>query len=108
MKKLMLFFAGLALVSCLSAQVRDTARVNKVSGVPVYVMCDPTASYEVVGKVSDETAGSLLSSSTTRTMKESIQNMVQNADRKKKKGKFDYDAILVSDDCKTGTCIKWK
>jgi len=90
----------------------DTATVSKVRGVPVFVMCEPTAAYEVTANVTDDDATSYLNAasgeSTYRTIKESCQVIVDNAQRKQKKGKLSFDAIIISDDGHTGTCIKFK
>ena len=90
----------------------DTATVAKVRGVPVFVMCEPIASYDIIESVSDTDAGSLLNAlsgkDTYRTIKESCSVIVENAQRKQKKGKFDFDAIIISDDGHNGTCIKFK
>ncbi len=89
----------------------DTAMVAKVRGVPVFVMCEPTASYEVVANVSDDDAVSILNAisgdNTYRTIKESCSVIINNAQRKQKKGKFTFDAVIISDDGHTGTCIKF-
>ena len=113
MKKINLLFV-LIMLSCLvQAQTskHDTATVSKVRGVPVFAMCEPTASYEVVANVSDDDAASIINAisgeNTYRTIKESCQVIVDNAQRKQKKGKFVFDAIIISDDGHTGTCIKF-
>ncbi len=91
---------------------RDTATVSKVRGIPVFVMCEPTTPYEVTGSVSDTDAGSVLNAlggkDTYRTIKESCNVIIDNAQRKQKKGKFDFDAVIISDDGRNGTCIKFK
>jgi hypothetical protein len=91
---------------------RDTAIVSKVRGVPVFVMCEPTSPYEVTGNVTDTDAGALINAlggeDTYRTIKESCNVIVDNAQRRQKKGKLDFDAIIISDDGHTGTCIKFK
>ncbi|MCJ7447169.1 MAG: hypothetical protein MUO72_05735 [Bacteroidales bacterium] len=90
---------------------RDTAIVSKVRGVPVFVMCEPTSPYEVTGNVSDTDAVSLIDAlggeDTYRTIKQSCEVIVDNAQRRQKRGKINFDAIIISDDGHTGTCIKF-
>lgn len=114
MKNITILSALFILTNFVFAQTtkHDTAIVSKVRGVPVFVMCEPTAAYEVVENVSDEDAASIINAvngeSTYRTIKESCQVIVDNAQRKQKKGKITFDAIIISDDGHTGTCIKFK
>jgi hypothetical protein len=114
MKRNFIFIAIMLLCSIANAQTTrsDTATVLKVRGVPVFVMCEPTAAYEVTGSVTDSDFGSVLNSidgkNTYRTIKESCNVIINNALRKQTKGKFQFDAILISDDGHSGTCIKFK
>lgn len=114
MKKILIFITFMLLCSFANVQTerKDSAIVSKVRGVAVFVMCEPTSPYEVTGNVSDTDAGSLLNSlggkDTYRTIKESCNVIADNAQRKQKKGKFEFDAIIISDDGHSGTCIKFK
>lgn len=86
--------------------------VQRVHGVPVFVMCEPLAAYDVTGNVSDEDAAAILNAvngvATYRTIRESCEVIINNATRKQKKGKLQFDAIIISDDGHTGTCIQFK
>ena len=118
MKKLLFLMSLAVLFAVTTSQIpsKDTnpnlATVRRVRGVPVFVMCEPNAAYEATGKVSDDDASSILKSidgqSSYRTINESCNVIVDNAQRKQKKGKLTFDAILISDDGHTGTCIKFK
>lgn len=113
MKKMLLLFCMTLITGYgFSQSTRlDTAKVSKVLGVPVFVMCEPIASYEIVSNVSDDDAVSIMNAvggeNTYRTIKESCKVIVTNAQRKQKKGKFTFDAIIISDDGHNGTCIKF-
>ena len=86
--------------------------MQRVRGVPVFVMCEPLAAYEVTGNVTDDDAAAILNAvngtSTYRTIRESCEVIINNATRKQKKGKFQFDAIIISDDGHSGTCIQFK
>jgi hypothetical protein len=114
MKKELVFIAIMLLCSFANAQTtnKDTATVLKVRGIPVFVMCEPTTPYEVTGGVTDTDFGSVINKlggkNTYRTIKESCNVIIDNALRKQTKGKFEFDAIIISDDGHSGTCIKFK
>jgi hypothetical protein len=94
------------------AQSKKEATVNTCKGVPVFVYSEPTNDYEITGQLTDEDALSVLNAvngeSTFRTISESVTVIVDNALRKKKKGKIDFDAIIISNDGKSGSAIKFK
>jgi hypothetical protein len=110
------FFSTLLLVAvfsfAFSQSSHKSSTVGSVLGVPVFVMSEPDSPYDVTGQVTDDDAVSVLNAvngtSTYRTIKESCTVIVTNAQRKAKKGKFDFDAVIISDDGHNGTCIKWK
>ncbi|HUX95059.1 MAG TPA: hypothetical protein VMV47_04940 [Bacteroidales bacterium] len=112
MKKILIFITFILICSYVSAQTSksDTAIVSKVRGVPVFVMCQPTSQYEVVGSVKD-TDTKFLQKPVARgniTINESCNILVEIAQNKQKEDKFDYDAIIISDNARTGTLIKFK
>lgn len=114
MKKNLIFIAFILLCSFSSRQTpsRDSATVTKIMGVPVFVMSEPTSPYSVTGKVTDTDAENIINAlggkDTYRTIKKSCEVIVDNAQRKQKKGKIDFDAIIISDDGHSGACIKFK
>jgi len=89
----------------------DMARVQKKQGIPIFIQCEPVNAYEVTGKVTNDDAltwaNALTGDETGRTLTENIDVLINNANRKAKKGKFTFDAI-ITDDGTTGTCIKFK
>lgn len=112
MKKSILILALSVLsVLCYSQNDRGVGRASKIQGVEVYVMSEPLHSYTVTGKVTKDDIGSFLNAfagkKDERTIKEMLETLVENANRKQKKGKLDFDAILTEDG-KTGTLIKYK
>jgi hypothetical protein len=112
MKRIILITAFAAFSIATNAQSKKDATVQNAMGVPVFVMCEPMHEYEITGKVTDDDAESWLNAAsgttTYRTISESCNVIVNNALRKKKKGKLDFDAIVISNDGHSGTCIKWK
>ena len=87
------------------------ATVNLYNGIPVFVMSEPVKPYTVTGQVSNIDAAALIGAGLTgadeRTVTQMIDAMLTNANRKKKKGKLDFDAIVTADGV-TGNCIKWQ
>ena len=78
-----------------SQDKKGLARVSKVLGVEVYVMCEPEREYEIV-----ETLNTAFT--TMLSNRESIANqmkeVVGRAQNKKKKGKIgDFDAVITQD-----------
>ena len=114
MKNLLIITAILLISSLANSQTtkKDTAIVSKARGVPVFVMCEPTAEYQVIAEVTDTDVSSFLNAvngeGTYRTIKQSCEVIIDNARRKQTKGKIEkFDAIIISDDGHTGTCIKF-
>ena len=89
----------------------DMARVQKKQGIPIFIRSEPVTPYEVTGKVTNDDAltwaNAFTGEETVRTLDENIDVLLNNANRKAKKGKFLFDAI-ITDDGTTGTCIKFK
>ena len=89
----------------------DMARVQKKQGIPIFIRSEPVTPYEVTGKVTNDDAltwaNALTGDETGRGLDENIDVLLNNANRKAKKGKFSFDAI-ITDDGNTGTCIKFK
>lgn len=111
MKK-MLLAAAFAAFS-LSAWSQDStalAKVNKRKGVEIYVMSEPLRPYEVTGQVTADDFTSVLNAlngkQDQRTITQMIDVLINNATRKQKKKKLEYDAI-ITEDGETGTLIKF-
>jgi hypothetical protein len=113
MKKLLCTLVAFTMATFLLAQEtkKGLAIVNKRKGVEIYVMCEPVRDYEVTGEVTKEDLGSWLTAATgnqdNRTVGQMIDTLINNANRKAKKKKLQFDAILTEDG-QTGTLIKFK
>lgn len=97
-----------------TAQIDSSAlaRVKKMQGIEIYIQCEPLRKYEVTGSVNNENAIDVLNAisgteTEKRTIKKMIDVLIDNANRKKKKGKVSFDAILTEDG-ETGTLIKFQ
>lgn len=121
MKKTMLLTA-IAAVMCVftaTAQVKGDTTIAKKGlchtykrqGIEIYLLTEPANEYDVTGKVSSDDAASIINAlngtDAQQTLTEAVDALISNANRKAKKGKFSYDAI-ITEDGSTGTCIKWK
>lgn len=115
MKKLLLFIAFLGFFNNVFSQdsidKKGLARTYKRQGIEIYILSEPLQDYEVTGKVTNDDAISWMNAisgtETERTLTESIDVLISNANRKSQKGKFVFDAI-ITEDGSTGTCIKFK
>jgi hypothetical protein len=89
---------------------KGKAIVKRRQGIEVYILSEPVRPYEVTGTISSEDASSILNAladeSDCRDVTEQIDVLINNALRKQKKGKFEFDAIITEDGSK-GTCIKF-
>lgn len=106
-----LFIASLQALAQDQTNQKGLARTYKRQGIEIYILSEPLRDYEVTGKVSNEDftdwANAISGEETKRTLTESIDVLITNANRKAKKGKFSFDAI-ITEDGSTGTCIKFK
>ena len=118
MKRVILLLSFILVCIFLFAQDQHTAsdnkglaRTYKRKGVEIYILSEPIRDYTVTGTVSDEDAESIINifagKETKRTLVESIDVLISNANRKAGKKKFEFDAI-ITEDGSTGTCIKFK
>jgi len=86
------------------------SRVKKRQGIEVYIMSEPLRSYEITGEVLAEDASSILNAlageEKQKDITEQVDILISNAMRKKRKGKFDFDAI-ITDNGQKGICIKF-
>ena len=86
------------------------AIVKRRQGIEVYILSEPVRPYEITGTVSSDDASSILSEiaeeNNCRNVVEQIDVLINNALRKQKKGKFEFDAIITENGSK-GTCIKF-
>jgi len=100
------------------AQAQDTtiarkglSHTYKRQGIEIYILSEPVREYEVTGKVTNDDAASILDAlsgtETKHSLTEDIDVLINNANRKAKKKKFVFDAI-ITEDGSTGTCIKFK
>jgi len=101
---------GLIIVasSLLIAQDDDKkglARVQKIQGKEVYVMCEPIKEYEVIETINTQVMQALTGDASIEKM---VKTMVERANNKEKKGKVKpFDAIITSDG-ETAILIKFK
>lgn len=93
------------------AQNEGKAQVKRRQGIEVYIFSEPLRPYEITGQVTNEDAASVLNAiadeNQCRDIVEQIDVLINNALRKQKKGKFEFDAIITEDGSK-GICIKFK
>ena len=84
---------------------KDLAKVNRVRGIPVYVMSEPIDDYEVVLEISATLAYLAVENPKIDYL---IDYLIRTANWKVSKGKIDpYDAILTKNG-DYGTLIKFK
>ena len=84
---------------------KGLARVQKVQGKEVYVMCEPVKEYETVETINTQVMQMLTEDASIEKM---VKVMVERAINKEKKGKVKpFDAIITSDG-DTAILIKFK
>ena len=105
--KVLLFIVVTGSLLSLTFQTPDYAlsKAAKVQGIIVFINAEPVSPYEITGKVSSDDFSTLMED--CPSLKDNLNALVSNANRKAKKGKFEFDAILT-DDSNTGICIKFK
>lgn len=90
---------------------KGLGRVVKRQGIEIYVMSEPVREYTVTGSVNKDDFSSVINALSgkkdERTIIQMIDVLINNANRKQKKGKLEFDAILTEDG-QTGTLIKFK
>lgn len=111
MKQLITCIALLLSVSVFAQNdTKGLAKVNKRQGIEIYILCEPVREYTVTGKVTKDDLGSWLNAlngkDDGKDLYQMIDALIGNANRKQKKGKLDYDAI-ITEDGRTGTLIKF-
>ena len=97
MKTILLTLACIAIILSIAATTdneKDVARVQKINGKMVFVMCEPLQEYEVVETV-NTTVSSLLAGQ--QSISAQVKEMVNKAIQREKKGKYSFDAILTAD-----------
>lgn len=89
---------------------KGLAKVYKRQGIEIYILSEPVREYTVTGKVTKDDLGSWLNAlngkDDNKDLYQMIDALISNANRKQKKGKLEYDAI-ITEDGKTGTLIKF-
>ena len=73
---------------------KDLARVQKINGKLVFVMCEPLQEYEVVETVNTMLSGLLAGQ---QSIGAQMKEMVNKAIQKEKKGKYQFDAVITTD-----------
>ncbi len=101
-----IFFSGLYFVTILffssiasaqdSKSVEQTAFVEKVSGVPIFLFSEPISPYKVVGKAEQNMEILLMDVSVYTSVTQKAKNMVKEARERQEKGKLGFfNAIYV-------------
>jgi hypothetical protein len=89
---------------------KGLAKVYKRQGIEIYILSEPVREYTVTGKVTKDDLNSWLNAFNGKEDKkdlyEMIDALISNANRKQKKGKLEFDAI-ITEDGRTGTLIKF-
>lgn len=106
---------ALMLATITHAQVSNDglAKVMKRQGIEIYIMSEPVKEYTVAGKVTATDVGTFLNAfAKTKDerlddIRKMIDILITNANRKQKKGKLEYDAIMTEDGT-NGILIKFK
>lgn len=96
MKKNYLFFLLLLCsFTCLSQiDTKLQAKVTKIQGKEVYILCEPNRQYEIIDKVNSSVAQML---GVTPTLSNMVNTLVDKAVNKERKGKVQpFDALVSS------------
>jgi hypothetical protein len=99
--------AALVLIGSIAAttsEENDLARVQRISGKYVFIMCEPLQEYEVVETVNTSVSTMLAGQ---QSISDQVKEMVNKALRRERKGKFEFDA-LVTEDGDSAILIKFK
>lgn len=105
MKNVSMFVLGMLVVFLVGfsfAPKQDyNARVDKIQGIPVYVLSEPLDDYEVVYTEKN--------SSRSYSIRETVDNLVSKIRKKQDRNRIgDFDAIMISSDGLKATLIKYK
>ncbi len=98
MKKVEFVFLLLIFSSLLSAQEKmaSLAIVEKVETIPVFILSEPVADYEVVGKAISTGFAVKIALNETSGISSKTKEIIQQTIRRKEKGKIgDFDAIII-------------
>jgi hypothetical protein len=102
MKRILLLTALVVATSTVFAQEKKgLAKVQKVSGIEVFVMAEPLLEYTVVDEVN-----SMYTASVSMVMPQIIENYVDKAKKKSKKENKEFDALIINSE--KALLIKWK
>jgi hypothetical protein len=112
MKKIILSLVLMTSFFVSKSQISEkmmSAEVERVYDVPVFLYSYPDSSYEEVGNVNAIGSAILEGLGEAVSIRSKIQDLVQVAKYKRKKGKVGkFDAMIVNPDDYTGILIKFK
>jgi hypothetical protein len=100
------FYNALAFTVNAQDKKYQTAIVEKVSGVPVYLFSEPLSQFTIVGKAEQNMEILLMDVYEFTTVSKKAEEMVKAARLRQKKGKLDdFDAILVDNEASKSFAI---
>lgn len=105
---LVIIFSSLILKAQNERKV-SMAVVDKIDGVPVFVLAKPVAEYEEVGKA--VSAGQMVKLGVNKVVGvyDKFKSVVEAAKRRKKKGKLsNFDALMIDLDNEKAIAVKFK
>ncbi len=86
------------------------SRVLRVDGIPIFMYSQPGRNYEIVRRMT--ATWSAISTGVDcqdpAWVDDRVDEIVRRASRKRRRGKVDFDAIIIDPDSFTGTLIKYK
>lgn len=100
----LLVFAIIFIAFNQSDQDKSLARVHRVQGKYVYIMCEPVNDYEIVDQVNTKLSSIIGISPNIDKM---VKEMVEKAIAKEKKGKIEKFEGMITEDGEIGTLIKF-
>jgi len=110
MKKLKIVSAGLLMIAVMffaftqSNQDKSLARVHRVQGKYVYVMCEPVCDYLLVDQVNTKLSQLI---GTSPNIDKMVKELVEKAIDKEKRGKIEKFEGMITEDGEIGTLIKF-
>lgn len=108
MKKLFLSLIAVAAMAMAFTHVNDNkglARVQKILGKEVYVLCEPVRDYEIVEKMNTSLTTMAIGRTTIQKQMQEVINRAHNRVEKGKLGEFD---AAMTDDGDVIVLIKFK
>ncbi|WP_338815143.1 hypothetical protein V9L05_08600 [Bernardetia sp. Wsw4-3y2] len=104
MKNVSIFLLGITVVFLLAfsfATKKDyNARVDKVQGIPVYIMSEPLDDYEVVASENNP--------SREYSIRATVDKLITRIRKKEDRNRIgDFDAVIIADDGSKATLIKY-